>query len=283
MEIELLNSISETMLLTLYARAIETKSENPIIIDKKAVEITDKLNEYFINSNRKFLVNLARNKMQKTLVASISLRSKAYDNFIKNFLQRNPKSVVINLGCGLDTKFFRLDNKEVIWYELDFEDVIHLKREFIPESERFRYLPNSVTDLRWTYEIQKHKRKVMFISEGLFMYLNKNDVQAIVLELANRFTGSELLCEIANEYVVKLMKSKMFKNSFSNKFKLKKGVSYNFGLTDSKDMEKWTNKIKFIDEWTYFDENHSKLGLINAMGNFEKLRKTQWTALYKFI
>jgi O-methyltransferase involved in polyketide biosynthesis len=39
-----LSDISETLLITLYCRALETKTKDPVLLDPKAVEIAEKLN-----------------------------------------------------------------------------------------------------------------------------------------------------------------------------------------------------------------------------------------------
>ena len=64
-EINKITEISETLLVPLYARAIETQSKNPVIIDRKAVEITKKLNKSFSTSSSQLHRQLAKGKIKK--------------------------------------------------------------------------------------------------------------------------------------------------------------------------------------------------------------------------
>jgi O-methyltransferase involved in polyketide biosynthesis len=42
--------------------------------------------------------------------------------------------VAVHIGCGLDTRFDRVDNGQVVWYDLDLPLVIGLRRKLIPET-----------------------------------------------------------------------------------------------------------------------------------------------------
>jgi hypothetical protein len=59
-----------------------------------------------------------------------------------------------------------------------------------------------------------------------------------------------------------------------------KDVSFYFGISDSKDLEKWNKGIIFLDDWTYFDDKEKKLGWINIFGRSKKFSKTQWIVHY---
>ena len=48
------------------------------------------------------------------------------DAAIRTFLARHPDAVVVNLGGGLDTRFFRVDNGRVLWKEIDVPESIAL-------------------------------------------------------------------------------------------------------------------------------------------------------------
>lgn len=218
----------------------------------------------------------------KSFGKAIELKSKIYDKCIKDFLVREPNSVVINLGCEVDTKFFDLDNGNVIWYELSSDEIISKKKKFIQETDRYRYIATNVTDISWIYEVMKYNRKVMFVAENLFMNLNEIDVKKIIVELAERFPGSELICEFASQSFIDMLHNYMFRSSVTKKFYLKDNIKYKFGLYNSCDIEKWSNKIKFTKEWIYLDDIDSKYGWIDVRGKVYKFKKIQWTSLYEF-
>jgi len=283
--INLITDISETLLIPLYSRALESNSENPILIDKKAVEITKELNKIFENSDSQLHQALAKGKLRrrlgKKLNATMALRTRKFDRYCYSFLNNNPEGVIVELGCGLSTRFPRIDNKKLTWYDLDFPEVIDIRRHFFKENSRYHFIPSSVLDFEWMEKIQNKNKKILFIAEGLFMYLNEDDVKNLVLNLQRNFPGCELACEVANTFVIKILKRKIWRKKFQRDFHLGKDAIFHFGISDSKDFEKWNEKIIFLDDWTYFDDKEKKLGWINIFARSKKFSKTQWIVHYR--
>ena len=122
--------ISETLLIPLYARAIESKSKNPIIYDKKAIEITNNLNNYFVHSSSELHKNLSKGKIRKKLPESQSLRTRKFDQYVLDFIKLKPKSIIVELGCGLSTRYHRIIKNNTEWYDLDLPNVIKIRRKF---------------------------------------------------------------------------------------------------------------------------------------------------------
>jgi hypothetical protein len=54
-------------------------------------------------------------------------------------------------------------------------------------------------------------------------------------------------------------------------------------LPDSRYQERWSEKYKFPDEWTYFDDREKKSGWFNLFSSVNILRKAQWTVRYRII
>ena len=280
-----ITDISETLLIPLYSRALESKSENPILIDTKAIEITNELNKIFAKSDSQLHQNLARGKMRKRLGkklnVTLAMRTRKFDKYCTSFLKENPNGIIVELGCGLSTRFPRIDNKTLIWYDLDFPEVIDIRKKFFKETERYHFIACSVLDFDWMEKIQPKNKKILFIAEGLFMYLFEDEVKNLVLKLQKTFPGSELACEVANTFVVKMLKRKIWKKKFQKDFHFGENTTFNFGISDSTDLEKWNKKITFLDDWTYFDDKEKKLGWMNIFGRSKKFSKTQWIVHYK--
>jgi len=283
--IDKITDISETLLIPLYARAMETKSENPIIIDKKAVEITQELNKIFEKSDSTLHQNLARGKarrkMGKKLNVTLALRTKKFDKYCLDFLSKNPDGIIVELGCGLSTRFLRIDNGKLQWYDLDFPEVIEIRKKFFKETNRYHFIPSSVLNWEWMEQLKNQNKEFLFIAEGLFMYLHEDEVKSLLLKLQKIFPGCELACEVANVFVIKFLKRKIWRRKFQRDFHLGKDATFNFGIKDSNEFERWNKGIIFLDDWTYFNDKEKKLGWINLMGRFEKFKKTQWIVHYK--
>ena len=277
-----ISDVSATLFLTLYSRALESLSKNPILYDEKAIELMQKLNQELSKSKNKLLYRLSKGKLNRNLIAHISIRAKKYDEYVRNFLSQSPNSIVVNIGCGLDTRFWRIDNGKTLFYDLDLPEVIEIKKHFFNESDRYRFIASSVLDYDWMSLLTPHKMNpILFIAEGVFMYLNKEDVKSLVLKLQSQFPGSELVCEVCRDIWVREPFRSMVSFKMQKQLLLGKGVVYSFGIRDSKEIEEWNPGIKLLDEWSYFDSSEKKLGWLRLFRGIDLFRKTQYTVHYK--
>lgn len=275
-----LSDVSGTMLITLYARARETLSKNPIIHDVKAVEIIEVFKKALINSANPIHQKIVRDSYNSKLAISMALRSRRFDWYVSDFLQRHPSGTVINLGCGLDTRFDRIDNGTVRWFDIDFPKVIQLRKEFMHETDRRCFIGASILEDDWTRQIQT-KGPFMVLAEGVFMYLKEDEVKNLLAVLRARFGAVELVCEVTNRYWVERMNSKYLKFKFKYQLGMNEGAMFTFGIPDSSYFETWDASYHFLDEWTYFDDHEKKMGFVNLFSKFEQIRKVQWTIHYK--
>ena len=116
-----LGKVQESLVLPLWGRAVETQKEYPKLIDKMAVAIIGKLDYDFSI--------IAKNINWMSQLAWVA-RSLHVDNTIKNFIKVHPSATIVNIGCGLDTTFERIDNGKIRFYDLDLPDVIDLRKKF---------------------------------------------------------------------------------------------------------------------------------------------------------
>src|SRR5512139_2014173 len=130
------DAVSETLFIPLYIRAIEAQRPDALIKDEQAVELVKHLD-----------FDYARVKFQAHDEATVILRLREFDRQARDFLARHPDANVVHIGCGLDTRFERVDNGRVEWYDLDLPDVIELRRKLIGgEGERYHMVACSVFD-----------------------------------------------------------------------------------------------------------------------------------------
>ena len=287
MDKELINKISdisETLLIPLYSRAAESQTENPILRDTKAIDITKEMNNIFKKSDSDLHQALAkgkvRGKLGKKLNVTLCLRTRKFDEYCHSFLEKYPDGIIVELGCGLSTRFSRIDNKKLTWFDLDLPEVIDIRKVFFKESDRYHFIASSVLDFKWMEHVFNKNKKVLFLAEGLIMYLHEDEVRDLILKLQQTFPGCEVVCEVANTFVIKMLKRKIWRKKFQRDFHLGKDALFYFGISDSSDFEKWNQGISFLDDWTYFDDKEKKLGWINILGRSKKLSKTQWIVHY---
>ena len=91
-------------------------------------------------------------------------------------LTRYPSSSIVNIGCGLDTTFSRVDNGQITWYDLDLPDFIELRQKLIPNEERQQVLPFSLFDYdKWLPEIRRNDN-VFLLSLGVLYYFDEDSI-----------------------------------------------------------------------------------------------------------
>ena len=162
-----LGTVQETMLIPLVIKASETQRPKARIRDKKAVEILEQL-ELETDKYDKFMSH-----------EGVVARTIMFDRALKSYLQQYPDAVCVNLGCGLDSRFSRVDNGSILWYDIDLPDAIAVRKQFFQEEERVRLIEGSILEPDWTRLVKKG-RKVIFIAEGILMYFTREQVKALL-------------------------------------------------------------------------------------------------------
>ncbi len=275
-----ISDVSSTMLITLYARARESISRNPIITDSKAVEMLEIIKKEIADSEIPIHKKILKNKYNPKLSVTMALRSRRFDRYVSDFLLKYPEGTVINLGCGLDTRFYRIDNGKVIWYDIDFPEVIELRKRFMEENSRHFFIGRSILDREWLAEVRTIG-PFLILAEGVFMYLTEPDVKGLFKMIRSDLGIAEIVCEVTNRYWVDKMKSSYMQWKFKRQLGISGGAVFTFGIPYSRYFEGWSRDYQFLDEWTYFDDREKKLGWFNLFSFIEILRKVQWTVHYK--
>jgi methyltransferase (TIGR00027 family) len=187
-----LTGAPQTMLATFYAKAVDAGLPNPILGDQLAKEIAERIDYDW----------------KKTAITpgnspAVTTRSAHFDNWARQFLAVNPEAVVLHLGCGLDGRAFRLDpGPGVEWYDVDYPDVIDLRRQLYPAKEHCHVVAAEVTDPSWIADIPAD-RPTLMIGEGLTMYLTEDDGIALLRRIVDTFPSGELQFDAFNRLGIK--------------------------------------------------------------------------------
>jgi O-methyltransferase involved in polyketide biosynthesis len=257
-----LSGVSETLLVTLYLRAMESQRPDAIIKDEKAVALVKQISdEGRYDFSRIRLLHL--NEANKLVII---LRSRKFDRYTRNFLERHPEATVVHIGCGLDTRFERVDNGQVEWYDLDFPDVIELRRKLIgDEWGRYHLLGCSVLEDNWLEVVSAHhKRPFLFVAEGVSMHLKEAQNKSLVRKLYNHFPGAELIFDAYSP----------IHNIVSNLQSAGFGFRTHWGIWHGQELERWGKGIRLLDEWGFLDEPEPRLAHIRWLRPIESLFRT---------
>lgn len=247
--------VPETLLIPLWARANETSKTQPIIRDERAVVMLAEI-EY----------DFARFQHACLSQWGIAVRTRLLDRATQDFLDRQPKSCVINLGCGLDTRHERLRHRDTLWYELDVPESLALRRRFFTESEQYRFIAQSVFDTAWFAEVEPGDRAVLLIAEGLFVYFEECEIRALFHRLAQHFAGAEMLLEVQGPAIVGRSRRH---DALS---KLKDAPEFKWGTSDDKAPEVWHPGIRVIERWRFFDYHPERAGWLGRLMRLPFLR-----------
>ena len=217
-----LSGVKQTLLYTLYYRALDQRSKAPIVGDTWAAEVLDRITA----DNRKGLLTA---KLGASGRFPPLLRARRLDDWAREFLAHHPDASVLHLGCGLDSRAFRLDVPETVrWYDLDFPDVIELRRRLYPEHAGYRLLASSATDPGWLDEIPVD-RPTLMVAEGVLPYLTAADVQQLFVRLTDRLPSGELIFDGVAGPTARM--SKLFQ----------------WSLGDPREIERWNPRLTLID------------------------------------
>jgi O-methyltransferase involved in polyketide biosynthesis len=185
-----------TMLATLYGRALDSRSANPILGDDEADRAVARID-----------YNFRRTGIGATEAAGVALRAKALDDWTAGFLARHPQATVVHLACGLDTRVHRLrPTPSVRWVDVDYPEVIELRTRLLPTVDGdYRMVGASVTDESWLAEVPAD-RPTVAVFEGLTMYLRKEDGTRLIQRITERFPSGELLFDCYGTMGIRMQK-----------------------------------------------------------------------------
>ena len=220
-----LSGVPETMLQTVYARAKETRGRGAIC-DKKAEEIIDKLDYDFSLADR-----------DSAMHSGVIARTIVLDKLVKNWLEKNPDAVVVNIACGLDTRCYRMSGY-AHWYNLDMPETIAVREKLLPESGDISQIAMSAME-DWGAKIAEHDAPTLVIIEGLTMYLSEKDVKRIFEIIDKNFERAEVLVETMNPMVVKRFKEKSIEGS---------NAKFTWGVKNGKMLAELLSGFRLIEE-----------------------------------
>jgi O-methyltransferase involved in polyketide biosynthesis len=151
----------ETMLGTLYARALESRSPNPLLHDEHAEHVVSMIDYDF-----------SKLGVSAVVVTSVALRARQFDHWTAAYLAQHPDAVVLHLGCGLDSRVYRVDPPPTVsWFDVDYPDVIELRQRLYPSRESYRMIGSSVIAFGWLENVPRD-RPAIIVAEGLSIILN---------------------------------------------------------------------------------------------------------------
>ncbi|HTX97253.1 MAG TPA: class I SAM-dependent methyltransferase [Mycobacterium sp.] len=234
-----LTGTEQTALVTLYGKALESRRPNSILADREADRAV-RLIDY----------DFSKLRMRRRDQQSCARRSKAYDRRVLLFLDNHPDCVVLHLGCGLDTRAYRVDPPPTVdWYDIDLPDIIALRRRLFPPRAGVQVVGASVTDPGLLDAIPDDK-PVLVVGEGLTPYLRRADGLAMLRRIVAHFPAGEMLFDgYSPTGVWMLQRYPPVKAS---------GAQLDWSIGDPRELERAVPGVVFDCEWWVADADEIK-------------------------
>jgi len=123
-----------------------------------------------------------------------AVRAHRLDQMVQRHLATYANVVVVELGAGLSTRYYRVGQGCRCWLELDLPEVIALRRQVDTETRQHRFLAASALDFSWLDAVPAGPPETLLIlAEGLLMYFEPAQVQQLITRLKQRFLGATFL------------------------------------------------------------------------------------------
>lgn len=264
-----LSKEKETMLISLYSRALHSRSENPVLVDKWAEEAVKCINYDFSSI-----------KLNKLHPLTIAIRAKQFDIIAASWINANPKSQILHLGCGLDSRVFRVNpSAEIQWFDIDYPEVIELRKHLYPERSGYHLIATSILESNWLDNISV-EMPTLIIAEGVMMYLPADEGGPFITRLINHLKSGQMAFDAMSTAGVKM--------GSANKAVKDTGAQFGWGIDNPNDIKQYAPRMVLISELTTPKLSDSKrLPLVmrlvvNAMEPFQYLRRLNRILLYKF-
>lgn len=227
------NTVRETLVIPLYGRKMCSELYPDLYRDETALRLIGEIDYDFSLLEKK-----AGKLMQRFGFLEAAMRQNDLAWEVRDYLKTHPKAAVVNLGCGLDSTGRACDNGSCKIYNLDFPDVIAVRNALLPAGEREENIPCDLRDTAWFERIDASDGAVFFAA-GVFYYFLKEQVKALVQQMADAFPGGVLCFDAANRKAVGLMLRTWLKDA-----EIKEVGAY-FALSDARDeISRWDSRLR---------------------------------------
>lgn len=233
-----LEGVEKTMLLTLFAKAQHSQKKNHRFFDQKAIDVISQIDYDFSVADK--------DRFMKYGVIS---RTIVLDEMVSDYIDKNPHATIVNIGSGMDTRFNRLDNGLIRWYNIDLENSANFRLQYIEDNERVTTLAYSAMDPAWANEIKIESGNLLFIIEGLSMYLTEKDNKDILKIIADNFRRCTVFVEIMPPVSVENVTEKSVEETDS---KFIWGVQKGSQLVKLNSAFRWIRDVNLFDGMNKF-------------------------------
>ena len=226
-----LTPVEKTLLVTLTGRALDARKNRALLGDHLADTVSGRLVHDTV-------------AVSDTVAIAVAVRSAMLDRLVGSFIAVHPDAVVVELGCGLETRMHRIAPPATVdWYDIDLNEVISLRRQVLPELNHSHLVAASLTDPGWLDTVPRDRRAII-VADGGLGFLTEADNRQILGTLTEHFTaGGELVCNAYTRIAARMMGSMGVLRSV--------GIPKHyrgFGFDDPHVLERLNPRLVFVEE-----------------------------------
>lgn len=230
-------SVEETLLIPLYGRKLAMDLYPDLFSDRDCQGLLDR-----IDFDAPPMTGI------KAKIGALMAATRQYDmaESVRRYLKEHPHAAVVNLGCGLDTTFYQVDNGMAKGYNLDFPDVIKARNELLPANQRETNIPCDLNDTAWFERVDfKKEEGAVFFASGVFYYFKTEDVRKLFCAMAERFPGGKLVFDATNAKGLKnMLKTWLEPARMEN-------VGLYFSVDEIEDLKQWCGSFRSVSRKGY--------------------------------
>lgn len=206
-----MTEVNQTLFIPLYGKA-KVSRQGIILKDSMAEKIWD-AEAFEVHGKSK----------SKWLTYNMAMRAKIFDDWVEKMLAQNPEALVLHIGCGLDSRAFRIAAPYSNWIDGDFPEVLEARKKYYSENEHYKMMAFDASKSEMVEKLPDAKT-VIVVFEGISMYLRNEELNAFVRALDKKFSQVHMLLDV---YTVFGAKASKYKNPINDV-----GVTSVWGLDD---------------------------------------------------
>lgn len=192
------NTVQETLIIPLYGKKCCAEKYPHFFNDPAAMELFKRIDYDWSGMKDNFVTRFG--------VVEAGMRAKDLAIEIRNYIISHPNATVVNLGAGLDDMKARVDNGTATFYNLDFPDVIAIRDELMPVTDREVNLAVDLNKHEWMEQVQFDPEKgIVFVASGVFYYFTTEDMKALLNAMEDAFPGGKICFDTGNSFAKKMM------------------------------------------------------------------------------
>lgn len=207
-----MDNVNKTLYIPLYGKSFVSK-KGIILRDEKAEEIWAA--EGF---------PLKGKSKSKWLAYYMGMRSAVFDRWLTDKMEQNPNAVVLHIGCGMDSRIARVGERNHLWFDVDFPEVIEQRRKYYQETGHYQMISGDLREKDWLEQVPNGE--AIMVLEGVSMYLRPEELKRAFENLYAHFENVQILIDCYTEFAAKASK---YKNPINDV-----GVTEVFGMDDPK-------------------------------------------------